>query len=320
MDRENILSKFKNWKLIDQYADKILVDQFSISLAGFACENDQGIVLSGSAGGNDHIKDRAFYELLERLSIFEFHHLSNEELLALKDQNGINLCVQTKKELIPQSENSNWRFAISNGVAIHQDFEKASNHAMRELLERDAILASWYGLTSPKKVACSNQVFPKSYHLEFYQFETLNGYYSAMCLARPLVESAPLLYGFSCASSFEIACNKAQEELIQRIGFLFNEVGETELRFEPTALFLQEYYLRKENHHKIYDWLEGKHGAIGRASRDATICFIDLTPQSLENLTVVKALSDETIPLIFGQDYSIRGIKIKKEWEFHPVV
>lgn len=319
-EREQILASFKNWKLIDHFADELIIDNEKITLVGFACENKQGVVLSGSAGGRDNVEDRAFYELLERLTVYENHQLPDNAVLSIK--NGQNKIIDEKRkgEIMSPHKGEDWRQAMSNGVAIHQDFLRASNHAQFELLERDAVLASWYGLTLPHKKEKTPQPFPESYQVELYFFETLNGLHTAMALARPKKEGIPLLYGFGTEKGPEQAEAKAHSELIQRIGFLFDETADENMPFEPSALYLQEFYLRPENQHRIDSWLNGEHGAKGRSLKNATINFIDLTLPELKNYSIVKATSEDVIPLIFGKGYRIPGIEIKTEWELHPII
>lgn len=315
----DLLVHFKKWKLIDQYLDTVVIDGTCIQLAGFACENDQGQILSGSAGGNQQVDQRAYFELIERLAVFEGQQ--NYVQFAIKNTRGKVIEQRKKEDIFLQSHHPEWRYALSSGVAFHQNFEMASHHAQKELLERDAVLASWYGLSMPKKAVITNQPFPQCYHLELYQFETLNDFVTTMTIARPIDGKSPLLYGFGCDRSLEAAEKKSTEELIQRIGFLYNEEREENMPFEPSALYLQEYYLNPKNHHRLDDWLMGKHfSGIKRSRQNAEIYFVELTPKEFTNACVLKAISQQTIPLIFGKGYEIEGVSIHAEHYLHPVV
>ena len=103
--------------------------------------------------------------------------------------------------------------------------------------------------------------------------------------------------------------------------FLFLEEREENMPFEPSALYLQEYYLNPKNHHRLDDWLMGKHFlGTKRKRQNAEIQFVELTPNELSEACVLKAISKQTIPLIFGKGYQIEGLSIQAEHYLHPVV
>lgn len=313
---------YANWKIIDRFQETITVDRYSIHLSGMAAENEHGVVLSGSAGGDDQTEIRAYFELLERIAVYEAQ--SKKASLFLKDRSEKIICPMKTSDIFFQSNNPMWRYALSNGVAIHQTYAQAAEHAEKELLERDAILASWYGLTKPQKLQIDKGPFAESYQFELYSFDTKNNFFTTMTMAKPLKANIPLLYGFGCDRSLEAAQKKSTEELIQRIGFLYHEAREVDLPFSPTAFYLQEFYLNPDNHPRLEKWLAGEHYTkVFEAQQFATraeICFLDLTSNELENSVVLKAISEQTIPVIYGKDYPLFGQKLAEEFYFHPVV
>ena len=74
--------------------------------------------------------------------------------------------------------------------------------------------------------------------------------------------------------------------------FLFLEEREENMPFEPSALYLQEFYLNPKNHHRLDDWLMGKHYlGTKRKMQNAEIQFVELTPNELSEACVLKAIS-----------------------------
>ncbi len=312
------LEYFKNWKLVDEFHDKMKVDNCEINLSGFACQNQSNVILTGSAGGFSETTDRALYELIERLVIFE----AKEKKCAfeLKDETGERTSTISSEDLFKSTDSGNWKEALSNGVAIHKTPALAKQHAKNELLERDAILASWFGLTRPKpKTFHFDPLINETYSIKAYELPTLNGHTTAVAVAVPNKKTVPLLYGFACDSFWDKALERAYMELIQRIGFLMDEPIEPLEAFEPSALYHQEYYLQPENASKVLNWLSGLHykGPVER--KDAEFMFIEFDIPELTGMSVVKAISGQTIPLIFGKGYKIDGIEIDSSRYIHPI-
>ena len=118
----------ENWEITEVFEDRLRLLDHPISIFGFAAKNSRtNKSIHGSAA--DYSKEkaslRAYYELIERISILELHSAHQEPI----------------KGLI--------RPSLSNGVAIHTNLTTARLNAALELLERDAVLDHWYQAQSP---------------------------------------------------------------------------------------------------------------------------------------------------------------------------
>ena len=78
-------------------------------------------------------------------------------------------------KLFPESDApERWRYARSNGVALHADWSTACRRARWELAERDRVIRSWHGEIRPERLAIDVGTAPlgraKSYDWRAYSF------------------------------------------------------------------------------------------------------------------------------------------------------
>jgi hypothetical protein len=202
-------------------------------------------------------------------------------------------------------------------VAAGPDWEHACGAAELELIERDRVLAAWYGETRPVPLpeedgdAGRGPLSPVAF--QAYEFPSARDAGTppvAGVFAFPATSAAPLAYGFGAGATIGAALRRAWSELHQRLGFLWGE--EIPCQVPPPAPsvdFHQETYLCPASHDRLRAWLAGEHTRFGPClarpaqpvGRTAGRRYVDLTPPGgLAGLHIVKALPDAEIPLVFG--------------------
>jgi hypothetical protein len=299
------------WALQDPFFESVEVGATVIHTVGLLAESDGAGDVSGSAGevGNYPVA-RAVFELLERISVLECRANPTRELALITEEGRPAGSVRATDLFPAPPAGGQWRYAISNGVALGHSFEDACCRARAELVERDRLLRSWFGGLPPVRVepAATPPLPP-----EFYRFET----YSlspeddetplevAAVFGFPQREKVPLVFGTAAARTLPAAIEGAERECIQRLGFLWGEELPAVLPSpDPSPAFHQEFYLCPASHARLRAWLDGEHQQtprLSRGRRKATPRFANLTPEHLRSrLWVVKALADDELELAFG--------------------
>lgn len=195
--------------------------------------------------------------------------------------------------------------------------------AALELWERDAVLRSWFGASVPTDVSGYESKVTRKYRKsieEVYMISTvsilpdhdMSGFQVAGVFAWPITKEAPFVYGFGSAFGIQGAIDHAFRECVQRMAFLWGEpiYEMIDAEFTPTADYHQDYFLRQKNQVKIIDWLDGRYYREN-LSKEATrtydlndVAYVQLTtPSVLGGVSVVRALDQTSLPLIFGVDY-----------------
>jgi hypothetical protein len=260
---------------------------------GITVESDSGKIAFASAAGtfSPLILKRAYFELIERTSILEAQESSqiffNEDLSAP------------------------WSYSRSNGVATHVDINEAKHSATFEILERDAILRSWYSKTRPLQVTFSELGMepPDPSHevdiriVRFPQTCIVLGVFGF-----PKKDKLPLFFGFAAGNNLKEVFQHAWDEAMQRLIFTADGPFPNALpQCQSTPDYHLDYYLYPPSSQLIRDWLEGpkREGITAGPPRfdkkPSQFSFLDLTPQHLKNrLWVLKGCSEEHLPLVFG--------------------
>lgn len=215
--------------------------------------------------------------------------------------------VQSK--ITPNLTSKYCRFALSNGVAIHSSPEQAKENANFELLERNAILLSWYFDTPIKRISSiEKNIFPQSFTEEYDVYVCCFSEESNHCVtgifAFPQNNVNPLLYGFGCDKNLELSIAKSKKEFISRMGFLWEEIADTANQDRKSGLYHQDFYLDSANHHHLRQWLNSKkypHPDFIKYKITKT-SFTNLTPNHWKKkLHIFRAKSQNSIPLFFGE-------------------
>jgi hypothetical protein len=276
---------------------------------------------------------RSYFELLERVATLEALR-QRAPAYALLTDDGVPRGHEAGATVFPESDDpARWRYARSNGVALHADWRTACVRARWELAERDRVLRSWYGESRPTRLpfpSSSPLGSVASYEWRAYSFpEPDAASFSfdvevAAVFGFPTRPDAPLVMGFGARADAAGALLAAQTEATQLLAFLWGEVsldGPPEIG--PTAGHHIERFQWRPYQRQLRDWLDGAHlvhdrkPAANVGERRET-AFVDLTPPWLGGgLRVAKAVCATATPLIFG-DSPLAG-HLPVEVRAHPI-
>jgi hypothetical protein len=306
------------------FVERVRIGQLDLFMVGLTAALGAGVQALGSAAGpSDFPVDRAFFELLERISVLLV--LPSGRELVLRDEHGARLGSCGVHEVFPaDSEPERVRASLSNGVALHRTWEQACEAARAELVERDRVLRSFRGAGTPRPVAAYDTSLgaglAPDYELQTVAFDTEDReleYRVRGVFLFPRMPAIPLAYGFAAARSEAAALTGAAREALQRLAFLFGEqLPHDPPEPSPTPDYHQEFYLVPAHHARLHDWLAGRRGtsAGGPTFNGPAVRFADLTPPSLTGrVAVARALSAEAAPLLFGAD------RTHEHTEPHPI-
>ena len=341
--------------VVDVFSDIVQVTkEIEIELCGIAVENELQQVITGSAGAllsasqnNNGIttQERALMEVQERVAIqFCINVLKAET----RRQNHSFSCfeknideaqgryVLNPKFLFPSSSNPKmWEYSKSNGMALHTSWESACLSAACELVERDMILRAWFGESLPMLVNGFGGLDSEELN-DFYEIYTLSfgkrtvvnlekDLFVHGCFFIPKDKKYPFICGFGCADSVGKSIIKAEQESLQRLGFLWDESLPLSLpNFMPHSGFHQEYYLFSGNHGVIRDFLLGKFFEKEKSKvfikNPIKMEFFDLTPGFFGgDFYLAKATCDDCIPLIFGKTDIAPYDKLPEQRRIHLI-
>lgn len=326
-----------DWEIPEVFEDRLELGSLRIGLSGLvASRKRDGFQVTGSAAqlGEAPI-ERAYFELLERTALFEIDPKHSEHFPL-------------------SSEPATWQYSKSNGVALHTSFSIACEKAAFELIERDRVLRSWFRMPSARAKPIEASVLEQCpiirpledlYDFSGYTFSSEDGrrdedlgyaeqVYVIGIFGFPKKTSkqmnAPFLYGFGADLDFQACLSHAVGECLQRLGFLWGEDWTSALpEFSPTPDFHQEFFLREGGIFRIKRWLDNlgketemsfdlRRKEVARESLPQKMQFIDLTPVHLKGrVSVVKAMSPERLPLVFG--LKPPSNTIDEELWIHPI-
>jgi ribosomal protein S12 methylthiotransferase accessory factor YcaO len=328
------------WSPLELVEDKVSAGGLSIYRAGVASVGPDGEEVTGAAADTSASPAaRCRYELLERVSLLEAIRSRRERQTTLTLE-GRPCGTVPASEAFPESDQpSRWQYARSNGVAIHRDWGSACARARLELAERDRVLRSWYGETTPIPLPRGHAKLLEDaggFDVAAYSFPLPPASCSSASFSQdvevvgvfafPRSEPAPLIMGFAGRANLTDAAEAATLEALQGLAFLWGESPPASApRPGPTAGHHLELFQWPGRRSVVRQWLEGAHRRHDRAARrtressgSATFTFIDLTPTWLGGgLRVVKALCGGAIPLTFGDSPFAAHLPI--ELRAHPI-
>ena len=323
----------RRWSEPQVFEEVVSIGGVEITLAGLSAESADGEMVTGSAADVSEIPlPRAYFELLERASVVGLGRDRLEEW-PLRDIEGREHGTVPSSVLSPESPApARWRYARSNGVALSSSWSEACRRSLWELIERDRILRSWYGLVEPARLSMApgaiSDALRDLYAFEAYSFDDrpTPEVHVAGVFGFPLVDLAPLLYGFGARPSRDEALCAASRECVQRLGFLWGEsIPESVPEFEPTPDFHQELFLCPSKHPVLRAWLDGEHRAAPRQPRRPVAAptprlFADITPPELvRKLFVAKAVPEDEWPLVFGSGHPYVEDDLPARLRIHPI-
>jgi hypothetical protein len=275
--------------------------------------------------------DRAYFELVERISTAEAIRVPAPRC-GVRTLDGQSAGQRPRADAFPENvAPDRWRYAKSNGIALHVDWHTASLRAFWELCERDRVLRSWYGEVEPRPLAGALDSAPlaraRSYEWLAYSFPVTEA--SSFSLGVQVCgvfglpnAGAPFVLGFGARPSLDEALDAATREATQLLAFLWGEEPTTQdPPFAPTPLYHLETFQRPERHRLVRAWLEGAHTryrpSAPPAQGDTGVSFVDLTPPWLHRLVVSKAICPAAVPLTFGD--APFGTHLPPELRIHPI-
>jgi YcaO cyclodehydratase, ATP-ad Mg2+-binding len=322
----------KEWSRPSLVEDTVVADGLELRRTGITSTGPLGEEMVGSAA--DCVTsplDRAYFELLERISTVEAIGI-HPPYYDLRTLDGRGAGRRPSTDVFRESDDpARWRPARSNGVAVHVDWKSASLRAFWELCERDRVLRAWYGEVAPQQMHSALDSSPlaraRSYEWLAYAFpETARSRFSKgvhVCGVFGLPKTdAPFIFGYAARRSLEDAQLGAEREASQLLAFLWGEdIPKADPPFSPTPLYHLETFQRLERQRIVRSWLEGAHVAnatpSGSAAEDSEVLFVDLTPTWLRGLCVSKAVCSAAVPLTFGDGPF--GAHLPVELRVHPI-
>jgi hypothetical protein len=303
------------WTTPELVSDVVAVDGIEVHRAGVSTVGADAEEICGAAAGADGpTTDRAWFELLERVSGLEAIHRPSPAY-CITDGRGVILESWPRADVFPESDAPDrWRYARSNGVAIHADFDRARDRAFWELAERDRLVRSWHGHIRPVRLerALGPLDGAKSFEWAAYAFPEddrqsfSHGIDVVGVFGFPKRDDVPFVFGFSARPDLDRSVDAAAAEALQVLAFLWGEpVSDAAPAWSPTSTHHLERYQVRGAHETVRRWLEGTHARFvlprSPAVR-AALGFVDVTPAWLPNgLRVVKAVCRSATPLIFGE-------------------
>jgi len=304
------------WVRSEVVDDRVSLCRRTIRRAGVAATGPAGLAACGSAAAVDRSPlRRSWFELLERAATLEAASDASRRFV-LRDARWAER-EEVPADLVfpPSPAPERWRFALSNGTALHADRAEACRRAALELAERDRALRAWRGDARPEPVAPPSDVV-QELPLDGYDWRACRlppaganildvPAEVAMVVGFPRDPTLSLARGCGAGRSLDAALRRACNEALQGLAFLCDEVvPREEPAPAPSPLYHLDLYLWPGRHERLQRWLDGEHGATGRRAPDGQgeLRYVDLTPEPLRGeLWIIKALHAEAVPLTFGR-------------------
>ncbi len=294
--------------------DVVVADGIALHRAGVSVVSPTGETITGSAAGTGPAQtERAHFELLERVATLEAIKTGASRPLLTADGRVVSE-ISPEHLFLESAEPLRFRYARSNGVAIHQSFRRAALRARWELAERDRVLRSWCGESRPVRLpidhdACALRQSAgyswQAYHLGHAPFAPEADVIGVFCF--PTKDDQPLAMGFAARPGIADAFDAALAEALQSLSFLWGEpVPSSPPPRGPTPMHHLEHFQYRPHHEHLRSWLAGAHFDPSVAQARASLSrpevrFVSLTPDWLPaSLAVVKAVCDGALPLAFG--------------------
>jgi ribosomal protein S12 methylthiotransferase accessory factor YcaO len=307
----------EGWSPLEIVEDTVVADGVRLHRAGLASVGPDGEEVTGSAAGTrESPAARGYFELLERIATVEAlrDRAPSYEMMTAA---GAPAGRRPRSVVFPESDDpAKWRYARSNGVALHADWATACERARWELAERDRVLRAWYGDICPHPLAfptTSPLRTTPTYEWVAYSFPepALTSFSVGVevvgVFGFPRTDGAALVTGFGARGDVSSAFVAASGEAMQLLAFLHDEVAPASLpAMGPTPGHHQDRFQWHGNHAPLRRWLAGAHVGHARqrpaADVDSEVAFVDLTPSWLgAGLRVAKAICTTATPLTFGE-------------------
>jgi len=223
----------------------------------------------------------------------------------------------------------------SSGVAAHMSEDRASECALLELIERDAVALAWYGqhqihkigtVSLPSDLQEKHQFWKKrGFLVDFYDITT-DSIPVILCVFTNRSEYPFFVVGGGADYSFEKALEKSIEEaqyamLAWRAGDHRNRIEEKDIR---TPLDHGLYYAQAKQANIPFKLLNISSIPINKIKKHREYSYKDLVKKfdpieivlfKSPQLSVVRVMSTNLLPLNFG--YKMEAINYKRLKRFH---
>jgi hypothetical protein len=328
------------WSDPELVEDLVIADGVELHRAGAASRAPTGEEVTGAAADHRTLpRSRCYFELLERVAVMEAMRATQDNY-DLLDENGEKIGRCKAVELFPESDApATWRYARTNGAAIHVDWPNAARRACWELCERDRLLRAWRGDLIPLRAAFDFARSPlgRTSHYEWcaYDFPLPTSdprslscdVHVAAIFGFPKIDTAPFVLGFGARPDAADARAVAEREAMQSLAFLWGEaVCAAPPPSGPTPLHHLDHYQYRPHQDIVRRWLDGEHrrrlrGPSMNRDRDdslARVKFVDLTPPWIGGgMRVAKAICSSALPLTFGLAPTFQHLP--PELRVHPI-
>ncbi len=307
------------------FSDVIEVGGVPIRRAGIQSTTPDGGEVTGSAAELESSPlPRAYFELLERAALID----AAARTCPIRDASGRRIGWRSPDP--PPRADTRSRPARSNGVALHQSWDRACRRARYELAERDRVLGAWYGELPlvPVDVPSSLASFAGTHRWCARSIPASAGAHEAdvevaVIVGFPRDPDVPLARGFAGRGSLREALDAAAAEAVQTLAFIWDEPLPTEApALSPTPMFHLDYYLWPGHHAQLREWLAGEWYVRARhreRARDEAR-FVDLTPPCFEgSLYVVRAVRRSARELVFGEPPPALARSLPSSRHVHPI-
>ena len=327
--------KIREWSL-NTFQEKVAIGDQDLFLVGCqAIHPDYPEVFGSACSMEDFSYDRAYWEALERLAISETLYSGEQSKFYSYSlgENSLEARCFPFSEVFPKSPES-FPLSKSNGVALHESREEAAKSGAHELIERHAVLESWFGHRKPLRIPETmikedTDFLRQFYQIEVYDFhgtkandfpfpiETIGVFFF------PKNNKYPLVYGFASHTNPILATIKANQEAIQRLGFLWGESIPSSKPVPGTnAMAHQEWYLYEPHHKHLRMWLDGEFCRDHRQQRpqyEVKIKWVQLDRSSTDHrFHVIKAISSDCMQLHFGPYPDFYNLPFQEQL-MHPI-
>ena len=322
----------EGWSEAERVEDTIDADGLVLHRVGLASSSGKDQAVGSAADWTSSPAMRARFELLERMALLEASR-SDGASFVVRSACGQRVGQLLGKDAFPVSDDpTRWSYARSNGVALHADWRRAGESAVRELVERDRVQRSWLGETVPCAVTFDLASSPlsraRSYSWTAYAFPPATDTHLAELevvgvFGFPLTTEVPLAFGYGARPTLEEALGAATREAAQLLAFVWGEPIPQRLpEPEPTPMAHLERFQFPEMHGILRRWLDGAHARHARRTPSFTasspLQLVDLTPPWLEDgFKVARAVGGPAIPMTFGQ--SPFFAHLPPELRVHPI-
>ena len=307
------LELWDGWSIVETVEDVVRPCGIPVHRFGITARSNDGMFVSGSAatiGTDAALRGRG--ELLERAAIIDATRSPMDSVL-LRDRDHRGTRRTSWAEVYPESENPDCqRYAKSNGVALAENWAHACDRAAMELVERDRVLRSWFGLPgAPQKKPLPLAVLDRVPGYDWMCLELLDEDSDISVVAAvglPNEPGIPLVRGFGADASASKAVERAERECLQSLGFLAaDDIPASKPAVVPTPTYHLDAYLWPRGVAALRAWLDpaslrSKRPARARRRlRLDAIEYVDMTPPALVGAAcVAKAVCADAVPLVFG--------------------